>query len=231
MKLSISSTVPSSQLSRILDPQDLKIDYYLTEVIAHMKAVTILEDGKLHVLSGQFLNIILKLKMWFESIKMPQPSNSGQSKAFDPKKEENIIPNLSADDTGLLPGSDSYRLVEDGYDFSKPPSSNGPGFFTDMSRGPSVPSFNTANSQSMQATSWPNQNQQIFNYPEVDSLFPSSNIPFDFPMEVDPSMFTHFMDTELSPNGQSWLAPEGSAMDYTNIPDFNWGNGNGNGPV
>jgi hypothetical protein len=228
MKLSISSNVPSSELSKILDPQDLKVDYYLTNSIAQFGAVASLDNDRKHILAGQFSNILTKLKMWYEHLNRRQAPQNSQNGAIDPKqqrREPHEIKPMASNGTGLLPESSTYRLAQEDYDFSTPPTSNGGSFFTDLNRGPGDQAKGSAGTQSTQAPSWPNQIQQPFGYPEAESLFPSSNIPFDFPMEVDPNMFTHFIDAELALNGQDWMQTQGSGMDYMNMPDFNWTNG------
>jgi len=227
MKLSISSSVPSSELSKILDPQDLNVDYYLGKILVQLGAVATLDNQGKHVLASQFLNILSKLKMWYDSLKRQQAPKNDQKVAFDPKQQQNGVPgpnSMPGNGTRFLPRSATFGLAEEDYDFSKPPWSNGESFFTDFSKGPGDGAHDSPDTQSMRAPLWPNQLQQNFNYSEVESLFPSSNIPFDFPMEVDPNMFTHFMDAGISQNGQTWLPTEGSGMAYTNMPEFNWGN-------
>lgn len=222
MKLTISSSLPSNELSQILDPQDLRVDFYLTNIVVQFKAVTNLENDKKHILAGQFLNILTKLKVWYESLKGQQAPKNDQHLVINPNQEQKGRPatdTVAENATGLVPGGPTYGLVEDNFNFSLPPISNGPNFFTDISRDPNNPTDDSASTSSIPAQSWPNHNQSIFNYPETESLFPSSNVPFDFPMEVDPNMFTHLMDAELSQNGQGWQADS-----YINMPDFNWTN-------
>ena len=233
MKLAISSRLPSSELSKIIDPQDIKVDHYLASSISHLGAATQLGNNQKHILSSQFLHILAQLKSWYEHSKRQQSSKTAQDRAIsvmqgtDDALEINSMANCNTDP---FPGASSTRLAQHDFDFSLPPTTTGGSngsFFTNLGKGPNAPNVDGAETQSMQATTWPDQpnqpQQPAFNFSESESLFPSSNIPFDFPMEVDPNMFTPFVDSDMGCQG--WMEMEGVGLDYGNVPEYNWGLG------
>lgn len=181
----------------MLKPEHIKVSLYLEKLLVHLRAVATLDDEHIHRLGFKFLEILTKVKVWFQQQGKPQNPTNGELRptaGFEPPKAAELKredPSQSADKFDFLT------------DFSKAPIMN--------------------------STAWPNQVQLPNGYSDPNySLQPSWNdMAFDFPMDLDPNIFTHLIQADQIQNyhdsGMSNVE-EFNQMDYlNNMPDFgNW---------
>lgn len=97
-------------------------------------------------------------------------------------------------------------------DFSAPPTTSAQsGFGLDNTYSPNLSTAGQASTD--------------YSSPEYN-LQAANNVPYDFPMEVNQSMFTHLVDAEPFPANQdtSWMANDwmSDGVDYSNMQDINW---------
>lgn len=247
IKISISTSMPSSELGKILEPGSNKIDTYLDNLLVHLRAVATLEQGGKHVLSSVFLRILTKLKLWWQhqqqhsqeglfgtgdDVKQADES-SGVLEAWEPPANEPCLDydQESKDYDQELHNHDREPKItfadippqtNQAISPYQAPLTDKPGFFTDFGKGPSFEAYNSLNqhvSQSMLPTSWPTT------YASNPSYSQPTNTNYGFTMQQDPNLWTHLVNSELDPNNQdNWMpdADSFASMDYTNIPEFNW---------
>ena len=248
MKLSISASAPSSELSKFLDPEACKVNPHLERLLVKLKAVALLDNKKKQILASKFVMILTKLRMWFQQQMTQNRAGHEQEDDLEPcrnsEPEKGGSDKTSASIDRRLP-SDAQVTVDSAtesvqsgpprtyeplqWSISSPSSGN---FFTDFAKGPTGAAFDSAPVQAMQAPSWPSQPPPT-EYPEPTYSFPSSsNEPSDFPMDFDPNLFTHLVDAELHQNnGFQFMSNEDDGMDYANMPDYNWSSSSANWPL
>ena len=227
IKLSISASMPSSELGNLVAPESNKIETYLDQLLVHLKNVSILDNSNRHVLSSKFLGILTKLKIWFQHQKQQTSTeaftNSKPNQGNDSNEAFATNPSLQTTPSaqllqfeppmGSIPWSGPAPQNPQPAPQYDMPSLEKVGFFNDFSRPQSAPVVDQVGTQPTQPTSWPTD-------------FQTSNFyPFNFPTEVDPNLFTHLVNMELDQTNQSnWLPDVDSfnAMDYANLPEFNW---------
>ena len=192
IKLSIGTS--TTELGKVLKNEDIKVSFYLDRLLVHLKAVAALDDQTVHTLGAKFVQILTKVKFWFQL----------QGKPNRPANEE----------TRPAAGFEPSRPAEPKRECS-PQYTDKFSFMTDFSKAPT-----------MNATTWPNQYQSPNSYSDSNySLQPSWNdVAFDFPMDLDPNLFTHLIQADQP---QTYQDNEGSnaeafnQMDYLNsMPDF-----------
>ena len=239
IKLSISTSMPSSELGKIISQSSNKIDTFLDKLLIHFRAVATLEQGGKHVLSSVFLRILTKLKLWFEHQKN-QPCGSTIAETSSIEGEKNGVLDedpWSPPSTEPTEASVNYDQ-EAPYSFADPPqpttqstsnfqvqASDKIGFFPDYNTpdflGLNTNNLNQQTSQPMQAASWPTSFQPNPSYSEP--LNPNYQ---GYPMDLDPNLWTHLANAELDQNRQDnvmYDADSYANLDYTAIPEFNWG--------
>ena len=192
IKLSISTS--TTELGEVLRIEDLKVSFYLEKLLAHLSAVATLNDQETHTLADKFVQILTKVKAWFEQQGRPYssandgirpPAGSGPSRSIQMKREDH--PHYT----------DKFNLLTN---FSKAPTMN--------------------------TTVWPDQFQSSNDYSDPNySLQPSWNdVAFDFPMDLDPNLFTHLIQADQTQNYQNSETSNVEAynqIDYLNtMPDF-----------
>ena len=246
MKLSISASTPSSELGKIIDPEDCKVLYYSERVIAYMDKIATVASQKKHDISFRFLHVLSNLNSWYQKHTRQLNAMSGQNGTLEsgktalskqePESSASMIGvGASQDSTSVTSSratmtSDSEAISQDSHlapykpqslsdfnllqDNSKPCTSNA----FDRNALEPVPALPPLT----QAPSWSNSVQPSSASPEPEYSFTSiSNGPFDFPMELDPNLFSQVFDKELYENVM--LTGE-DGMDYTNMPDVDWAN-------
>ena len=232
IKLSISASIPSSELGKIIAPDSNKIDVHLEELLVHLKTAATFENGTKHVISSKFLGILTKLKLWWQRQK--QQSSAEQLAAVTPKTETDsddsyyVPPEMQAATSRGLNyeqpmgpiswsgPSPSDRHVASQYEM---PSIEKAGFFTDFAKAPTAPAIDQSGMQAIHTTSWPSTFQTSARYAEPVAM------PFNFPMEADPNLFTHLVNAELDQSNQDNWMPDADSfnnMDYIGLPEFNW---------
>ena len=180
----------------MLKLEDIKVSFYLEKLLIHLKAVARLDDQNLHTLSAKFLEILKKVKMWFHNQeKQRKVDKEPQPPAgFEPSKP----PELKEDGPTQYP-TDKFSFLTD---FSKAPTMNA-------------------------TTTWPtNQFQSLNGY--TDPNYPMqptwTDVAFDFPMDLDPNLFTHLMQADQTQSYQGNTENVdgfGNQMDYfNNMPNF-----------
>ena len=232
IKLSISASMPSSELGKILDPANNKIELYLEEIITHLKAVATLADGDKHIISTKFLGILTKLKLWCQHQKQQRSEEAcfirGPKVEYDNANisalTQDDVPSKNAPNLGYGPAfGASYPGPRLQYDLPKslyePPSTQGGVYFTDLGKGSTIAGMNQSGAQPMQASSWPASDPTGMGYLEPLSM------PFNFPMDTDPNLFTHLVNAELDQEQEDSWVPDADnfpTMDYPLLPEFNW---------
>ena len=232
IKLSISISMPSSELGKLIDPESNRIDTLLEQLLVHLKTMSSFADGTKHVLSSKFLGILTKLKLWFQHQKQQSSADilsiSESERESDSPESFNVPQYLQATD---VHGS-KYEPTMNGLSWPGPsPQNNQPplrfvmptiekvGFFNEFAKGVPAAAVDQGATQSIQTTSWPTTYHNPPGYSEPPPM------PFNYPIETDPSLFTHLVNTEIDPNNQdNWMTDAESfgGLDYPNLPDFNW---------
>ena len=108
IKLSISTSMPTSELGKIISHDSNKIDMFLEQLLPHFKAAATLEQGGKHVLSSVFLRILTKLKLWFEHQKT-QPTGLTNSTSTT---NENNRSGVLDEDPWEAPATEQTELTE-----------------------------------------------------------------------------------------------------------------------
>lgn len=154
-----------------------------------------LDNQELHILGSKFLQILTKIKFWFH-----QQGNQNR-----PANEE----------TWPVVNFEPPRLTElkreDPLQYTEKANS-----LTDFSKAPT-----------MNTTAWSDQSQSSMGYSDPNySSQPSwdAMAPFDFPMDLDPDLFTNLTKDGQNLNYLNSGTSDGAAfnqMDYlNNMPDF-----------
>ena len=149
----------------------------------------------MHTLGAKFFQILTKVKAWFQQ----------QGKPCGPVKE----------DTRQAAGSEFCRTMEPKQEH---PSQNTDkfSFLADFNDSPTT----------MNTTTWSPQFQSTNGYSDSNfSTQPSWNdVAFDFPMDLDPSLFTHLIEADQTQTYQDNIPSNVEAydqMNYTNnLSDF-----------
>ena len=246
MKLSISASTPSSELGKIIDPDDCKVLYYSERVIAYLDKISTVASQKKYDLSFRFLHVLTNLNFWYQKHTLQLNATSGQNETL-PKQEPESLPSVigvsasqdmtSAMSTRAPMTSGSEAIPQDSH-FApyKPQTLSDFNLLQDNSRTPTshaldpnapelAPAPASASAPLTQATFWSNDVQPSSSaFPEpVDSFTSStSNAPFDFPMDLDPNLFSQLFNKELYDGNLMFGGEDG--MDYTNVPDTDWAN-------
>ncbi len=185
----------TTKLGKVLKPEDIKVSLYLEKLIVHFKAVATLEDQKIHNLGAKFLQMLTKLKVWFQ-----QQQGKPHRPASEVKRPAATLePSGPSELKREIPSryTDNFDSLDD---FSKAPTMN--------------------------TTAWPNQFPPSKSYsdPNYSLQPPWNDMAFDFPMELDPNLFTHLIQADQTQSYQdSEMSNVGvfNQIDYLNgIPDF-----------
>ena len=248
MKLSISASTPSSELGKIIGPGDCKVLYYSERVIAYMDKIASAASQKKDDISFRFLHVLTSLNFWFQKHTLQLNTTSGQNGTLESgktalsKQESESSASVvgvspSQDSTSVMSSratmtSDSETLSQDSHlTPHKPQPLSAFNLLQDNSKSCTSNTFdgNALEPASpppplTQAPSWFNDVQPSSAIPEPEYSFTSiSNGPFDFPMELDPNLFSQLFSKELYENGGGNPMFNGEdGMDYTNMPDNDW---------
>ena len=178
----------------MLKPESIKVSLYLEKLLVHLNAVATLDDKGTHILGAKFLQILTKVKVWFQQQGTPQrPAKEERRPAvgFEPSRPTE----LKLDDPSKH--TDKFNFLTD---FSKAPTMNNPTWPNQF--------------QSPNGYSDPN----YFIQPAWNDM------AFDFPMDLDPNLLTHLMQADQIPNYQDSQTSNGEAynqMDYLhNMPEL-----------
>lgn len=185
--IKLSMSVATTELGNVLKQGDIKVSFYLEKLLPHLKAVAVLNDSTLHCLGAKFLEILSKVKVWFQHQGKPhRPVNEEKrsTAGFEPSGR-----------TESKQGGPSQQTDK----FS---------FLTDFSKAPT-----------MNTTTLPNHFQSSNSYPDHNySLEPAWNdVAFDFPMELDPNLFTHLLQADQI---QDYQENEASNVEAFNQTDY-----------
>ena len=232
MKLSISTSAPSSELGKYLNSEDCKVLYFCEKLVAFMDAVASLENQKKHVLAFKFLHILSNLKKWFENQTLQLDGNNGQKQQTDLKQDcdqRSTFNRVSIPQSSTTAVPSEYGAPSQNKDFSQYPSASSADadFFSDPARSLIGRAYDGDAVQPTLAPSVPNGAQPLPHFQESDySFMPSANGgPFEFPMEVDPNLFSQLVSTELYENSGGNVMLNGeNGMEYTDMPDIDWAN-------
>ena len=64
IKLALSPS--TTEFRKVLKPEDIKVALYLEKLLVHLKAVATLDNHNTHTLGAKFLQILTKVKVWFQ---------------------------------------------------------------------------------------------------------------------------------------------------------------------
>ena len=244
MKLSISASTPSSELGKIIDPGDCKVLYYSERVIAYLDKISTVASQKKHDLSFRFLHVLTNLNFWYQKHTLQLNATSGQDETLS-KQEPESLPSVvrvsaSQDMTSVMSQrapmtSDSEVIPQDShfapykpqtlsdFDFLQDNSKSSTSNAIDRNALELAPAPASASAPLTQAPFWSNDVQPPSTFPDqVDSFTSISNAPFDFPMDLDPNLFSQLFNKELYEGNLMFNGEDG--MDYTNVPDTDWAN-------
>lgn len=192
--IKISISTGTTELGKVIQPENIKVSLYLEKLLVHLKAVATLDSQDVHVLGAKFLQVLAKVKVWFQQQGMQHrtANEKAQSAAtFEPSRST------------IMKRENPSSYID---------KSN---FHTDFSKAPT-----------MNTTMWPNQFQSSKGYFDPNySVQPSWNdMAFDFPMDLDPNLFTNLMQADQAQSYQDSETSNVEAfnqMDYlNNMPDF-----------
>ena len=178
----------------MLKPEDIKVSLYLEKLLVHLKAVATIHDQAIHLLGDKFLQILTKVRIWFQK----------QENLHRPANE------VKRPAAGLEPSRAMDMKRDDPSQYTDEFS-----LFNDFSKAPT-----------MNPTAWPNQSQSSNGFSDANfSSQPSwDDVAFDFPMDLDPNLFTHLMQADETQNhqyGEMLTGETFNQMDYlNNIPNF-----------
>ena len=240
MKLSISASTPASELGKVIDPGDCKVLCYSERVIAYLDKISTMASQKKHDLSFRFLHVLTNLNFWYQKHTLQLNATSGQNETLT-KQEPESLPSVvgvsaSQDLTSAMstraPKTSDFDAIPQDNQFApyKPQTLSDFDFFQDNSKSSTnnaidhnapelAPAPASASASLTQAPLWSNDVQpssSAFLEP-VDSSTSISNGPFDFPMDLDPNLFSQLFNMEMYEGDLMFGGEDG--MDYTNIPD------------
>ena len=249
MKLSTSSSTPSSDLGRILDSEDCKVFHYTEKTIAHMDAVASADNHKKHVLAFKFLHILIHLNGWFRkqtdqlnakaiptrSSGYDRDSQSKQTPDSEASPSSTSVPHYSNATTVSSAATpiDFEDLSQENYLApSNPQSGKSGNFLYDNSRCLIEKAFASNDPEPAPAPlpqaspTWSTEVQASSEFQDQGYSFPSySNGPFDFPMDIDPNLFSQLVNTELYEySGGNVMLNGEDEMVYTEMPEIDWAN-------
>ena len=163
--------------------------------MVHLKAVAALDDHDMHTLGAKFLQILTKVKAWFQQ----------QGKPCRPAKQE-ARPAAGSE----LCGTTRSKRDDPSHNADKF------SFLADFNESPT--SMNTT------SWSTPFQSFNDYPNPNFLTQPSWNDVAFDFPMDLDPSLITHLIEADQSQNYQDNIASNVEAYDQmnyaNNMPDF-----------
>ena len=213
-----------------------------------MDAVATVDGHKKHVLTFKFLHILTNLNVWFQKQTLQLNTNSGQhgtlpSDAYGQAKQEfekpaspigmNVPQSLCGATISSTATASDYEAVSQDSDGAPctPQSTSGPNFKYNDGKSLISTAFDSSAlapdpASLTQAPTWSNEVQPSPGFQEPNYSFASfPNGPFDFPMEVDPTLFSQLVDNELYDNsGGNVLLDGEDGMQYTDMPEIDWTN-------
>ena len=250
MKLSISASTPSSELGKVIDPEECKVLYYSERVITYMDKIATASSQKQHDISFRFLRVLTNLNFWYRKHILQLNATGGKNKILgsdqtalskqEPEKSASAVgvsasrgstPFMSSPAT-MTPDSEAISQESHPAPYKAQPHGHS-NLFQDngKSRGSNAFESNPlepapASAPFTQAPSWSNDFQPSPANPE--SEYPSASIPngpFDFPMELDPNFISQLFSRDSYGTGVGDFMLNGEdGMDYTNISDNDWAN-------
>lgn len=190
IKISISTS--TTELGKVIPPEKIKVSLYLEKLLIHLKAVATLDGQDVHVLGAKFLQILTKVKVWFQqqekqhrtANERAQPAVAFElSRSSEPKREN---PSQYIDKSSFLT------------DFSKAPAMN------------TTPWPN----QFQPSKGYPNPDYSMQPF--------WNDMSFDIPMDLDPNLFTLMQadHTQTYQDSETSNRDAFNQMDYFNMPDF-----------
>ena len=192
--IKLASSASATELGKVLKPEDIKVALYLEKLLIHLKAVATLDNHNTHTLGAKFLQILTKVKVWFQK----------QGKPDRPAKEETRTASGFETSTSMETRPENPSQYTDKFNF---PSNFGKAPTTDTTAWFNQPQPSNENFDS--------------NYSMQPSW---NDVAFDFPMDLDPSLITHLIQADQTENNQGGetLNMKGfNQMDYLhNMPDF-----------
>lgn len=250
MKLSISASTPSSELGKIIDPEECKVLYYSERVITYMDKIATASSRKEHDMSFRFLRVLTSLKFWYRKHTLQLSATGGENKGLGPDKTalSRQEPDHSASAVGVSASQDSSpfmssraTMTPDSQAFSqdshpalyKPQPLSHSNFLQDNGNSRASNTFDRnlletapASAPMAQAPSWSNDFPPSSVNPEPEySAVSISDGPFNFPMELDPNFISQLFSKDSYGTGVGDFMLNGEeAMDYTNMPDNDWAN-------
>lgn len=252
MKLSISASTPTSELGKIIDPEECKVRYYSERVIAYMDKIATASSQKHHDISFRFLRVLTNLNFWFQKHTLQLNAASGENKtlgsdktALSKQKRGNsasaVGAGASQDSTSFVSSratmtSDSQAISQDSHPTPyKPQPPSHSNLFQDNGKSQASNAFEhnplepaPAPTSLTQAPSWFNGFQLSPANPEPECSSTSiPNGPLDFPMELDPNFLSQLFSKELYETGVDvgdFMLNGEDGMTYTNMSDNDWAN-------
>ena len=186
----------TTKLGEALNPEDIKVSLYLEKLLVHLKAVAMLDNREIHNLGAKFLQILIKIKFWFQKQgQLNQPANEETWPVvnFEPSGPTE----LKREDPSLYTNKANYAT-----DFSKAPTMNTTAWpdQLQLSEDYSDPKYSSQSSWDMMT-------------------------PFDFPMDLDPDLLTHLIQDDPNLNYLDNGTLDGEVFNQmnflNNMPDFN----------
>ena len=246
MKLSISASAPASGLGKVLDPEDCKVMYYAERLLAHLDTVAFFQDGKKHVLAFKFRHILSNLKAWFhkQTLHLGAQNEQVQLKGFynTAHLSQDGVRTAPADPVDIpqaMPSEYGHPTETNNLSQYPPASAADTNFLFESDRSLIGRAFDADAdaAQASQALSFNKGIAKLYDGAEavqsspdfqepVDYSFPvAGNGLFEFPMEVDPNLFSQLVSSDLYENsGGNVLLNGENGMEYTDMPDVDWTN-------
>ena len=235
IKVSISASMPSSELGKVVPPESIKIEVCLEQLLVHLRTSATYEKGSKHVVCWKFLGILTKLKLWYQRQKQQSSTGFSSPSEFEQEGSNNHLFAAHSDiphnshggpATNLNPWSGPSPPQQNHiYPPYQLPLTHKPAFYTDFAESHPVPAVDQGAPPTLEsANTWP----ATFHAPARFS--DPATLSFNYAMGSDPNLFNHLVNTELDQNShETWLPDLESfnPLDFTslsNLPDFNWGN-------
>ena len=250
MKLSISASTPSSELGKLIDPEECKVLYYSERVITYMDEIATASSQKQHDISFRFLRVLTNLNFWYRKHTLQLNATGGENKTMEsdktvllkqePEKSASAVGVRASQDSTPFMSSratmtpDSEAISPESHPAAYEAQPYGPShLYQDNGKSRASNSFESntlvpapAPAPFTQAPSWSDGFQPSPANPESEYSSTSiSDGPFDFPMELDPNFISQLFSKDSYGTGVGDFMLNGEdGMDYTNISDNDWAN-------
>ena len=246
IKLDVSIDSPTSQIGKIVERDSLMASYHVEKTLIQLRKVAGV-DSKC-IMGAKFYMILSKLVNWYRSLPQGGPktfcqdvamATSVTSATLSSGVNPGVGPQKMAAQTeakeSALPTSETTVQREAGFSYAAGPSQ-------DFSKIPSKPAAETAGPENTKSSPSPHQSSGAeatssqagnsqgtpatdYSSPDMIDTSSAARLPYEFPMEVDTSMFNQLEGVDpfnYNQDPNDWMF---DGMDYSaleNVEGLDW---------